>query len=147
MAALSDEYSRFLAYGNQLVAVHVRLRDMLDDILDGVVPPVGLATHCVAFCAAVTKHHTGEDREVFPLLAERHPELRSFLDGLTRDHEVISGLLERVITLAGDPLAVHAELSGLSAILTTHFLGEEKRLTAVLNALDPSVGLTALADY
>src|SRR3712207_4060793 len=124
--ALSDEYARFSAYGNQLIAVHIRLRDMLDDLRDGVVPDHELGVHCLAFCSAVTRHHTGEDTTVFPELAARHPELRSFLDDLERDHQVIAGMLTRLTQLAGSGAGMRAELDGLAAVLETHFIGEEK---------------------
>jgi hypothetical protein len=132
-----EEYERLAAYGNQMKYVHTRLRDLLDDLRDGVVP---FATHCVAFCAEVTRHHTGEDETVFPLLAARHPELRDFLAELRRDHEVIAGMLERVRT-GRDP----GELEALAAVLETHFRGEEKRLVEVLNAVESSADLTGLA--
>lgn len=135
-----DEYVPFMAYGNQLIEVHARLREMLDDLRDGVVPEPDFEAHCVAFCAEVTRHHTGEDETVFPLLAARHPELRDFLAGLARDHEIIAGLLVKVRATA-DP----ADLDGLAAILETHFRGEEKRLVEVMNAIDPATPLSGLA--
>jgi hemerythrin-like domain-containing protein len=147
------EYARFLAYGNQLIEVHADLRDRLADLREGVVPQRDLAAHCLTFCAAVTRHHTGEDTSVFPVLAERHPELRDFLAGLVRDHHVIADLLAGVnaaaLRLGGEAdhermTWIQRELDGLAAILETHFIGEEKRLVAVLNAIDPSVGLTGL---
>jgi hypothetical protein len=138
--AVGWEYVRFAAYGNQLIQVHAQLRDMLDDLRDGVVPEPDFAAHCVAFCAALTNHHTGEDETVFPLLAERHPELRAFLAELRRDHEIIAGLLSRLRTGAGD----ENDFDGLAAILETHFRGEEKRLTEVLNAVEPSAALRGL---
>jgi hypothetical protein len=153
LTTISGEHARFLAYGTQLIEIHVDLRDMLADLREGVVPERELGAHCLAFCAAVTRHHTGEDATVFPLLAELHPELGAFLAELTRDHDVIAGLLTRVRAVAGqvrgeaDPERVawlRGELDGLAAILETHFIGEEKRLVAVLNAIDPSVGLTGL---
>ncbi|XVU23245.1 hemerythrin domain-containing protein [Actinoplanes sp. CA-054009] len=110
------------AYGNRLIACHHHLLDMLDEIRDG-------ADKGPAFCAALTRHHTGEDATVFPFLAGRHPELREFLDGLARDHEIIAGMLKDDMT--------REELDGLTAVLETHFIGEEKRLVALLNALDP----------
>jgi hypothetical protein len=146
----SREYARFLAYGNQLIEIHVGLRDMLADLREGVVPPAELGQHCLAFCAAVTRHHTGEDTGVFPLLAARHPELRTFLAELERDHRVIADLLTRVRALAepgsgtAGSAGVQEELDGLAAVLETHFIGEEKRLVAVLNAIDPAEGLTGL---
>jgi hypothetical protein len=142
----SREYARFLAYGTQLIEIHIDLRDMLADLREGVVPPAELGTHCLAFCAAVTRHHTGEDTGVFPLLAARHPELRAFLAELERDHQLISGMLARVRTLAErqDRALIDQELDGLAAVLETHFIGEEKRLVAVLNAIGPEEGLTGL---
>jgi hypothetical protein len=140
----SREYARFLAYGNQLIEIHIGLRDLLADLREGVVPDADLGTHCLAFCAAVTRHHTGEDTQVFPLLAARHPELRAFLAELERDHQVIAGLLTRVRAVAARGGDVRPELDGLAAVLETHFIGEEKRLVAVLNAVDPSEGLTGL---
>ncbi len=148
----SREYARFLAYGNQLIEIHIGLRDMLADLREGVLPDAELGVHCLAFCAAVTRHHTGEDTQVFPLLAGRHPELRAFLAELERDHQVIAGLLTAVRAAAGrlgkGGVAAHEgvqqELDGLAAVLETHFIGEEKRLVAVLNAIDPSEGLTGL---
>jgi len=235
----SGEYARFTAYGHQLIAVHHRLLDRLDDLRDGIVPDRDFGAHCLALCSAVTRHHTGEDTTVFPELAARHPELRAFLDELERDHQVIAGILARVTALAeqlapassagpassgppvssagpassagpvslvgpassGPPVssagpassagpvslvgpassgppdssagpassappafsagpafsaapvpagglrdAVRMELDGLAAVLETHFIGEEKRLAAVLDALDPSVGLTGLEE-
>lgn len=146
LESTSSEYARFLAYGHQLIEIHIGLRDMLADLREGVVPEAELGTHCLAFCAAVTRHHTGEDTEVFPLLAGRHPELRTFLAELERDHQVIAGLLTALRAAAGRLGAEGAreELDGLAAVLETHFIGEEKRLVGVLNAIDPSEGLTGL---
>jgi hypothetical protein len=131
----AEQWARFRAYGNQLVDVHIRLRDQLDDLRDGVVPDHDFAAHCLAFCAAVSRHHTAEDSTVFPLLAERFPELRDFLAALDRDHQVIAGILHRI---AADPGP--AELEGLAAILETHFRGEEKRLAGVLDAVGGELG-------
>ncbi|UQU67169.1 hemerythrin domain-containing protein [Couchioplanes caeruleus] len=151
--AASDEYARFTAYGHQLIAVHHRLLGHLDDLRDGSVPDRELAVHCRTLCSAVTRHHTGEDETVFPVLAARHPQLRSFLAELDRDHRIIAGLLTRLTALSGRLGAapteagrdeLRMELDGLAAVLETHFIGEEKRLVEVLNAVDPSVGLTGL---
>ncbi|GAA3342744.1 hypothetical protein GCM10020358_38860 [Amorphoplanes nipponensis] len=155
MESTSSEYARFLAYGNQLIEVHIGLRDLLADLREGVVPAAELGAHCLAFCAAVTRHHTGEDTQVFPLLAARDPGLRSFLAGLEHDHRIIAGLLTRAGAVAAElrdgstadgAARLRQELDVVAAVLETHFIGEEKRLVAVLNAIDPSVGLTALTD-
>jgi len=132
-----DEYVRFRAYGNQLISVHIRLREMLDDLREGVVPAAQLGVHCLAFCAAVTRHHVAEDTGVFPVLAARHPELREFLAGLERDHHIIAELLTALAATPGP-----AELDALAAVLETHFIGEEKRLTGVLDALEPTDGIS-----
>ncbi|GAA3901442.1 hypothetical protein Aau02nite_68410 [Amorphoplanes auranticolor] len=151
--SVESEYSRFRAYGQQLIEIHIGLRDMLADLREGFVPDAELGAHCLAFCAAVTRHHTGEDVQVFPLLAARHPDLRAFLAELERDHQIIAGLLTRAGAvgeqLSGEHTAARAarlqrELDGIAAVLETHFIGEEKRLVAVLDALDPSEGLTGL---
>ncbi len=131
----AEEWARFRAYGNQLIDIHLRLRDQLDDLRDGIVPEPDFAVRCRAFCAAVTRHHTAEDTTVFPILAGRHPELRDFLADLERDHQVIAGILARVAAAPGPD-----ELDGLAAILETHFRGEEKRLGAVLDTLGDSLG-------
>jgi hypothetical protein len=127
-----DEQTRFRAYGNQLIGAHLRLREMVEDLYDALDEGRDLRLHCLTLCAAVTRHHTAEDANVFPLLADRHPELASFLGDLRRDHEIIGGMLQRL-----EAATTHEELDGLSAVLETHFIGEEKRLTGVLNALEP----------
>jgi hemerythrin-like domain-containing protein len=134
-----DGYTRLTALGNQLIETHVRLLDALDALRDGAPPPRELADHCLAFCAAVTRHHTEEDTTVFPLLAAHHPELRDVLDGLERDHRMVAGMLTRVAELARDldTDGARAELDGLAALLESHFTWEEKRLVAALNAVRP----------
>ncbi|MFG1991307.1 hemerythrin domain-containing protein [Actinoplanes sp. NPDC048988] len=123
--------NRLRAYGNQLIACHHHLLEMIDEIRAG-------DGDGVAFCAALTRHHTGEDATVFPVLAGRHPELREFLDSLARDHAIIAGMVKDDMT--------REELDGLTAVLETHFIGEEKRLVAVLNALEPTPRLDGVID-
>ncbi|WP_245923498.1 hemerythrin domain-containing protein [Paractinoplanes atraurantiacus] len=122
-----DNVDSLKAYGNRLIACHHHLLEMIDDLREG-------GGDGLAFCAALTRHHTGEDATVFPLLAAKyaseHPDLRGFLDSLARDHEIIAGMLKDDMT--------REELDGLTAVLETHFIGEEKRLVALLNALAPT---------
>jgi hypothetical protein len=136
---MTDDYGRLTALGNQLIDTHTRLLDTLDDLREGGRPPRDLATHCLAFCTAVTRHHTEEDATVFPLLAERHPELREVLEGLAHDHQIVGGMLQRAGELAADldAAGARAELDGLAALLESHFAWEEKRLVNALNALAP----------
>jgi hemerythrin-like domain-containing protein len=136
---VDDSYGRLTALGNQLIDTHVRLLDALDDLRDGGAAAPDLLTHCLAFCAAITRHHTSEDATVFPVLAERHPELRDVLDGLERDHRMMAGMIQRVEELAGrlDAAGARAELDGLAALIESHFAWEEKRIVTALNALRP----------
>jgi hemerythrin-like domain-containing protein len=136
-----------MALGRQLIETHAALLDALDLLRDGALAPNELATHCVAFCAAVTTHHTGEDATVFPALAARHPELREVLAGLQRDHEMIATILRKASALAADLDAPGArgELDGLAAILESHFAWEERRLAAALDKLASAQLSDALA--
>ncbi|MEV0723259.1 hemerythrin domain-containing protein [Micromonospora purpureochromogenes] len=71
-------------------------------------------------------------------LAEQAPQLRPVLDELAADQEVIAAVLRRIEELAADPAGVdgvRAELDGLSALLESHFVYEEKKLLAALNAV------------
>jgi Hemerythrin HHE cation binding domain len=79
-------------------------------------PSRPLAVHCPAFCAALTRHHTGEDAGAFPALAARFPELRPLLAKTAEDHVLISGIVARIeeIAASGDP-ALAAELHGLAS--------------------------------
>ena len=97
-----------------------------------------LRTHCVAFCGAVGRHHTSEDRTAFPALAAQYPELRDTLDGLARDHHVVAGILqsiEAVLTSGDDLVRARSEIDGLAAILESHFRWEERAIVAALDGL------------
>ncbi|MFE1346824.1 hemerythrin domain-containing protein [Streptomyces sp. NPDC058757] len=156
MTASSEPADRLAAFGNQLVDVHLwlreelaRLRSGLDALLSGTGErPRELRAHCLAFCSALTRHHTAEDRGVFPALAEAHPELRPVLDELAHDHVQVEETLVRLQALLdGLPAAsaaplgpeearrVSGELDGLIALVESHFTYEEKKLVGALNAL------------
>lgn len=142
---------RLVAFGNQLIEVHLWLREELarlaEDVgsyLDGGVRPRGLQARCLAFCGAVTRHHTGEDAGAFPELARRFPELRPTIEELTRDHAVIADLMRGLADLLaalppkpddGTAARVRADVGGLTALLESHFVFEEKRVVAALNAI------------
>ena len=148
-----EAYRRLTAFGNQLVEVHYWLRDQLDELRDGVedyfggkgLPATDLRAHCLAFCSALSRHHTGEDRGAFPLIAEEHPELRAVIAGLRSDHHHIEWILGNLRKLLDrlpaepDPESagsVRQELDALSALMQTHFVYEEKKLLSVLNDMD-----------
>jgi hemerythrin HHE cation binding domain-containing protein len=100
-----------------------------------------LPAHCLAFCAALTAHHTGEDAGVFPALGQRFPELAPVLAKMAEDHVWISGILARVEELAGELAAsgssprLAGELGGLAAIVESHFSFEERRIATALDRL------------
>jgi hypothetical protein len=149
---------RLTAFGTQLIAVHDWLRDQLDDLRDGFDNPQGvrvpaheLRAHCLTFCSAVTRHHTGEDAGAFAVLSERFPQLRPVIAELERDHVIISGLLYRLSDLVAstpaDPTpeqlsAARVELEGLAALLESHFTYEERKLVAALDTLGADTATT-----
>ncbi|MGW6396090.1 hemerythrin domain-containing protein [Streptomyces sp. NPDC055103] len=158
MTTASEPGDRLAAFGNQLVDVHLwlreelaRLREDVDSFLsEGGDRPRNLRAHCLAFCTALTRHHTAEDQGVFPVLAEAYPALRPVLDELARDHEQVEEVLSRLQGLldglptdtesgaAQDPAEVRrvrGELDGLIALVESHFTYEEKKLVAALNEL------------
>ena len=65
---------RVAAIGEELIRIHTSLRQDLASLRDSMaaaadsdaLPIRGLSAHCMAFCSAVTVHHTGEDSSAFP---------------------------------------------------------------------------------
>ncbi|MGP3955885.1 hemerythrin domain-containing protein [Nonomuraea sp. 3N208] len=146
--------ARLAAFGDQLIGVHDWLRgelaslgDEVDAYLDGGTRPRDLRAHCLAFCTALERHHTGEDDGAFPALAARHPELAPVLDKLREDHRLVADILRRLRELVDgldpetgrDPREarrVRGEVDGLTAIVESHFGYEERSIAKALNALD-----------
>ncbi|MQA08902.1 MAG: hemerythrin domain-containing protein [Pseudonocardiaceae bacterium] len=140
------------AFGAELVEIHRWLRQELADVREDVERyldnrggrPRELKAHCMAFCAALNKHHTGEDAGAFPLLAREFPELRPLLTKMEEDHHLVTGLLqqfERVLSgitadsNAAEVKRIRGELDGLTAILDSHFSFEERTIVTALNSL------------
>ncbi len=125
---------RLAAFGNQLIEVHDWLRDELAQLRDNLDDdrPRDLRAHCLMFCRAIRRHHTGEDGEAFPVLAQEFPELRPVLDELERDHRQVAEILERI---ESESDLTRAELDGLAALLESHFGYEEKKIVAALNSV------------
>ncbi|WP_204044063.1 hemerythrin domain-containing protein [Acrocarpospora phusangensis] len=132
--------------GNQLIDVHIWLREELAELREslGDGRPKELQAHCLAFCSALERHHTGEDAVAFPQLAEEFPELRPTLESLSRDHLMVTSIMGNLQALLDGlgPAASPAErtralgeLDGLAALLDSHFAFEERKLTAALNSL------------
>ncbi|SFA78242.1 Hemerythrin HHE cation binding domain-containing protein [Amycolatopsis marina] len=142
---------RLRRLGDELVAIHDRLRGDLrqvrQQIEDGTAPAhsgSSLSVHCLAFCSALTRHHTGEDAGAFPQIADQFPELAPVITKLEQDHAMMSGLiadLERVVSaLADDPslqerTRLLSHLDGLTAICDSHFAFEERSIREALNEL------------
>lgn len=125
--------------------MHHRLREALTVTREAVAAgePAEPATRdlllfCHGFCSALTAHHEGEDRELFPVIAEQHPELRETLHYLQQDHSMIEHLLialQAAVARAAPPSELDRHLEGLSAIMESHFRYEERQLLTVLETL------------
>ncbi|SDN47500.1 nitroreductase/quinone reductase family protein [Allokutzneria albata] len=141
--------------GGFLVEVHDWLRAELATLLDEVDEIVAgrasgdlvvqLRAHCLEFCGALSKHHTGEDHGAFPMLAQRFPALAPALEKLGDDHKTVARLQEEITSLVegytpgeSDPVRLREELSTLTALLEAHFAYEEKTVVTALNALSPA---------
>ncbi|MVU78209.1 hemerythrin domain-containing protein [Nocardia sp. ET3-3] len=146
---ISTDNTRVRALGRELIDTHNWLRGELKRVVreldehreGGTVRPLReLRGHCLAFCRALTNHHTNEDVTAFPVLAQRFPELAPVLTELSADHLLVSDILTRMTALLADVTAenlaaVRGEIAGLSAILESHFQWEERRIAAALDEL------------
>ncbi|NGO07917.1 nitroreductase family deazaflavin-dependent oxidoreductase [Streptomyces sp. HC44] len=104
-----------------------------------------LRVNCLALCQGLHNHHTGEDIAMFPLLADRHPELAPAIDRLGREHEQIAALMEELKTVidtadpgnGGDATLVRKEVERLTDALEAHLAYEEEQLIPVLDVPHP----------
>lgn len=55
-----------------------------------------LKKDCLAYCELLHGHHGGEDTRLFPSLRELNPDLSPAIDRLEREHQDVSGLLDRI---------------------------------------------------
>ncbi|MFY1690595.1 hemerythrin domain-containing protein [Plantactinospora sp. WMMB782] len=152
------EQTRLVAWSRELRRVHGRLREALSvsqqALADG--EPAEPATRelllfCHGFCAALNAHHEGEDRDLFPAIAQQHPELRETLRQLRQDHSMIGHLLaglQAAVDRAAPQAELERHLEGVAAIMESHFRYEERQLLTVLESLaldaDPDVVLGPL---
>ena len=100
--------------------------------------PRELLLFCHGFCTALTGHHEGEDRELFPAIATAHPELRETLRKLQQDHSMIAYLiqgLQAAMARAVPAAELESHLEGIAAIMESHFRYEERQLLVVLDEL------------
>ncbi|BCJ60333.1 hemerythrin domain-containing protein [Micromonospora endophytica] len=139
------EQTRLVAWSNELRRVHGRLREALSvtrqALADGAQAEPAtrdLLLFCHGFCTALTAHHEGEDRDLFPAIAAQYPELRETLRYLRQDHSMISHLLgglQAAVARAAPPEELDRHLEGLAAIMESHFRYEERQLLTVLETL------------
>ncbi|MGH4033216.1 hemerythrin domain-containing protein [Actinomycetota bacterium Odt1-20B] len=142
---------------DKLLEVHTWLREQLAEIRDEAaahldaraahdgddpqLPPPGLGfqirRRCLAFCDALTFHHTGEDGAVFPGVERYHPELIPVLDRLRAEHREVARIKEELLALLADlatpePDELLAHIDRLTKELTVHLDYEEEWLVPVL---------------
>ncbi|MFF1807658.1 nitroreductase/quinone reductase family protein [Streptomyces sp. NPDC058251] len=104
--------------------------------------PLGaqLRVNCLTLCQGLHNHHTGEELGIFPLLADRHPELTPALDRLRREHERIAELLEELRRAVAqdqqdtDPGRVLSQVERLTTELEAHLTYEEEQLIPLLTS-------------
>ena len=140
------EQVRLTAWGEELRAVHARLRQALavtqQALAEGEPAHAAgrdLLLYCHGFCAALSGHHVAEDRELFPAIAAEHPELRETLQKLEQDHAMMShliGALQAAVDSRAAPGDLTRHLEGLAAIMESHFRYEERELLALLDTLE-----------
>ncbi|OXM53631.1 hemerythrin [Amycolatopsis thailandensis] len=142
---------RVRGMGHFLVEVHEWLREELKTVRAGVEDLVAgradsltleksLRAHCVSFCEALTKHHTGEDMGAFPMLAQRFPALAPVLAKLGEDHVVVATSQKRIRELVegyvhgeSDPIRLRDDFDELAGKLEAHFAYEERTVVTALN--------------
>jgi hypothetical protein len=145
---------RAVAWGRQLSQAHAALRQQLQDVQAGLDSPragSGLLTHCVAFCAALTAHHQGEDGGLFAELLRVRPDLADVVRKLAEDHQLVAGILTTVRDLADEAewatperrLTIGQELGGLAAIMESHFRYEERSISEAIDDQVQDTGWTA----
>ncbi|MFD0633305.1 hemerythrin domain-containing protein [Catenulispora yoronensis] len=100
----SANHDRAAALSVQLAQAHDELRRRLARIRAGLgerrLTDDSLATHCLAFCSALTAHHHSEDAGMFAGLLDARPDLAPTVAKLVEDHGLIAGILARVADLA-----------------------------------------------
>ncbi|WP_130014840.1 hemerythrin domain-containing protein [Serinicoccus sediminis] len=140
------ESARLVAWSVEMRAVHDRLREALrvtrEAVDDGGPAPDAtrdLLMFCRGFCAALTQHHEGEDRHLFPAIAAAHPHLGQTLRALQQDHSMIAHLLtelQHAVDHRSGPAELVRHLDGIDAVMESHFGYEERQLLGVLQSLD-----------
>ena len=152
VSVATNDSQRAVAFSWQLRQAHQHLRDQLTRIRRELgrieQPETELQVHCLAFCSALTMHHTGEDDGMFTELLDARPDLAPAIQNLIDDHAAISAILVQVRALAAQAKTTPAEtlprlrteLDGLAAIAESHFGYEERAISAALDNDVPDTG-------
>jgi hemerythrin-like domain-containing protein len=144
-AAVEGEQQRLIAWNQELLAAHERLRQALRlaqeavGIGDVASARADLLLYCHGFCTALGGHHVSEDVALFPALSARHPELQKTIGVLEEDHRTIAGLVAQFEAALDAQTTTHGlalHLDGLAATMESHFRYEERRLLDTLATLD-----------
>ncbi|SNX62168.1 deazaflavin-dependent oxidoreductase (nitroreductase family) [Streptomyces sp. TLI_55] len=128
--------------GEAIKLVHDNFRHELDRIRaemrkSDAGAPLGaqLRVNCLTFCQGLHNHHTGEDKALFPFVADRHPAAAPALARLREEHERIAELvleIRQVVWTAGEPGTALAEFERLATELEAHLTYEEEQLIPLL---------------
>ncbi|WP_338692848.1 nitroreductase/quinone reductase family protein [Streptomyces sp. Q6] len=152
---------RVKGMGDWIVEVHDWLRGELDtlrtrvdrmieadtDAIERTPPDLAqqMRAHCLSFCGALSRHHGGEDRALFPQLAEEFPALAPALEQLAEEHKAVAQVQEKIQHLVdgfvpgeSDAVRLRADLERLANQLETHFRYEEETIVTALNATAPA---------
>jgi hypothetical protein len=148
----TNDRQRAVGFSLQLRQAHQHLREQLTRIRreSGWIEhaETELPVHCLAFCSALTTHHTGEDDGMFTELLVARPDLAPAIQNLIDDHASIAAILLQVRALATQAKTTPAEsmprlrreLDGLAAIAESHFGYEERAISAALDTVVPDTG-------
>ncbi|MET0784831.1 MAG: hemerythrin domain-containing protein [Leifsonia flava] len=139
---------RVIAWGDEMRAVHQRLRQALAAARETVQSGGDAASvardirlFCWGFCVALDGHHVSEDTALFPEIARQHPELQPVIAKLMQDHSMIAHLIrgvEQALQSGDEPAVLLGHLDGIGAIMTSHFGYEERQLLGVLDTIEVS---------
>ncbi|MFE0427472.1 nitroreductase/quinone reductase family protein, partial [Streptomyces sp. NPDC058953] len=64
-----------------------------------------LRINCLALCAGLRNHHTGEDQGMFPMIAQQYPETAPVMARLAEEHKKIDALLAELRRTVSEPAA------------------------------------------
>ncbi|GAB3403433.1 nitroreductase/quinone reductase family protein [Flindersiella endophytica] len=130
------------SFGELLVRIHTAFRRELALIRRELAesgssgPGLGaqLRINCLTFCQGLHHHHLGEDTGIFPMLAERFPELDPPLRKLRVEHERIAALVDELQHVIADGDGdLLAEVDRLIETLEAHLTYEENQLIPFLD--------------